>query len=323
MNNQFQSIAILMTTLAICACGTAGVGGAESDDDEANMVDALVGTSRFAPTSNVPANSPGTNPVNPQGNMPIDQGFNQPAPSGCVAGTSLGLCSVCGPGGQPQAAPADPNCPPVNCGVPGSYLQAEENADLVCYQAMGMAPITPPCSGIGQCAPQEVACQGVQRIEVARIMGADPCQTLTGCVGQEPPLVMEQPVDAMCNRTGRCQGPDGQRRCNVQVPAYCKIDVAVNAMLFCDAGVEGMKTYCEYFVAPPGGQRTTCDTFCTELGLESCDNVMGESCCWNNANDRTCEKGEGIQCRDNACGDPMGCSAQICRCYRPSQAGGN
>ena len=177
----FRHLIILSATFIFISCGSAAVDDADSDDEMMNAVDALVGTSRFAPTSDFPG-TPGTNPANPQGAMMIDQGVNQPAPSGCIAGTSLGLCSVCGPTGQPQAAPADPNCPPVDCGIPGTYERVEENGDLVCQQIMGMAPVSPPCSGVGQCAAPEVACQAVQRVEVARIVGADPCQTLTGAM---------------------------------------------------------------------------------------------------------------------------------------------
>ena len=308
-------IAVLMVGIG-CAGDDVPTGPSSDSPTGSSGFDALVGTSRLGPGQEIPGNN-----MNPSG--ALDQGFGnpqQPPMQGCALGQVLGLCSVCGPNGQPQMPQTDPMCPPIDCGQQNAgYVKEEVGSDIICYQSSGApAGAAPACSAIGQCAPAAQACQDAQRMEVERIP-SDPCRVMDGCSGAQGPTIRELNRETPCNRTGICRGADGQRQCSVQVPGFCRINDAANAQFFCESGMENGRQFCEFFVAPPGGGRTRCVDFCGELGLEICDTQAGEQCCWNNENNSTCQKSEGILCDGEPCQDPAGCTDQICRCYRPSQ----
>ena len=234
----------------------------------------------------------------------------------CTPNTVVGECEVCDPNGQPIKPDIEPNCPPINCGSNAGYELADEPGRTVCYEIVREASSNSVCAEIGRCATQEEYCGPMSRRE-ALALESNPCAFMDGCTGQTPPRIESLPEGRPCNRSGECQGLGESARCSVQVPSYCPLEDAPDAMLFCDTGMDEGQRYCEYYVQPPFGG-TTCESFCADLSLESCDQMNGNRrCCWNNTMPDNCATATEFFHCDGASCDGESCRDQICRCFVP------
>ena len=294
-----------------------GVAQEDAEDDE------LVGTSRPGPISDGTAATGGANAaltgnINGSGTGApgVISGMPVSTAAPCTPNTVVGECEVCDANGQPIKPDIEPNCPPINCGSNAGYELADEPGRTVCYEIVREAGSNSVCAEIGRCATQEEYCGPMSRRE-ALALESNPCAFMDGCTGQTPPRIESLPEGRTCNRSGECQGLGESARCSVQVPSYCPLEDAPDAMLFCDTGMDEGQRYCEYYVQPPFGG-TTCESFCADLSLESCDQMNGNRrCCWNNTMPDNCATATEFFHCDGASCDGESCRDQICRCFVP------
>ncbi len=296
-----------------CAGGS-GQGGSAGD--------ALVGsTGATGSTPGAGGGLTGTTGGSPTGST----GGTVPLPGeDCEPETVLGLCHVCTADGRPALPADDPACPPLDCAAFDVYARRDDGGVIRCTHR----PAAPPpgfarCTAPGQCvtvatreicvvapapepAPEAAPDAGPFAPDAgpfAPDAGPAPpqpetlvvdavCASVTGCAGSAPPNVMFAPEGTPCNGAGTC---DATGRCSV--PAAC---ARFGEHPFCASAEVGEETECEFWVAAPAGEKTTCRAFCEGAG----------ACCvdaWPDTAPESCEHGGASNCTDEH-GD------LVCRC---------
>ncbi len=291
--------------LAGCALIVGCAGGEPVDDptDPQTASGAIDGGVDAAPTPDPPgpvnppqgAEDPPDDPQEPppQDPPPQDPPPQDPPDEPCEPFTRLGVCSICGPDGAPQAPETDAQCPPVECGEELAYAQVSEDGDIVCYETRRDPGDAGGCLDVGVCATADDLCGETVRVEVARITDG-PCAEMVGCAGLAPPEVIErigQPchTHGVCNIDGVCSAPPECEDFDPQV-----------ARRYCSGGYEGAAPWCEFFVDPPGD--ASCTAVCAAQGMIC-------AAAWDE-NDNSCQRNDARGC-DAAAND------FVCRCRAP------
>lgn len=201
----------------------------------------------------------------------------------CAPGARLGLCRICGEGGEEVAPAGDAECG-IECG------------DLDLYRRDGAACVLTrhapreglgSCEGLGACrdAASDAWCapttpDGTGAVE-------DACNRVDGCLGDQPPAVTPLPGES-CDGGGRCNA-DGA----CVPPPACAYD----GQVLCGAGFDDAgQPYCQFWI-----EWTSCDDHCAALGLTCLqawdDPVWGDRC----------ETRGSIRCRSERI-------SHVCRC---------
>lgn len=227
----------------------------------------------------------------PPPDMPVG---GQP-PENCMAGTRIGLCSICGNDGTPRNPGTDDQCPIDCAGV--VYEQAEQpDGSVTCTLNERAAMVdTVSCTAVGVCDTDPTRLCGEPLTQDFGTAG--PCQVMGGCVGEEPPQIMVADDGTACGEDGAGMCVGGT--CELDDP--CAIDNPF-AGEFCGEGMDGVNGWCEWYVNGPGNNDYSCNDFCGSIGMQ-CLAV------WNN---------DGIGCRHGGgwdCGERG--DDQICRCTYP------
>lgn len=260
-------------------------GGMETDDPPLPDQPAPVN-----PPMDPPDDPPMDPPDDPRMDPPDDPPMDPPA---CEPFTRLGVCSICGPDGTPQAPETDAQCPPVECGPELTHEQVSENNEVVCYEIRQANSGAGTCLDVGTCATAADVCGEPVRTEVARVADG-PCAELLGCAGPAPPEVLER-IGQPCNTHGLCN-VDGV----CSSPAACADFDPQVAREYCGGGYEGAAPWCEFFVDPPGD--ASCNDVCAAEGMIC-------MAAWSEDNN-SCRKGDGLACDRRA-------NDFVCRCRAP------
>lgn len=212
--------------------------------------------------------------------------------AGCTPGQRLGVCSVCNNDGMPSNPGLDAECP-VDC-AGFAYEQVPGEGGVVRCVLSERARVVDDvvCLDVGVCETDPAILCGQPNTQ--QFAEAMPCQLMEGCVGEEPPQVMQAPNGTAC-------GDEGEGTCNNGV---CEIDdpCAINnpfAGEFCGQGDDNGNPWCEWYVDGPGNNDYSCHDFCSSIGM-FCLAV------WNNVR-VGCGHGDGWNCNERA-------DDQICRC---------
>ena len=131
----------------------------------------------------------------------VNVGMGGDVALGCVPGTQLGLCEICGPGGARFAPQRDLACRD-QLGCEASRYRTEQVADVPrCIELR--SEHDGRCSGIGMCRAEPDSC--VYREVVLAVQNE--CAEVVSCEGVAMPELRLQPVTSPCgNGTDMCTG---------------------------------------------------------------------------------------------------------------------
>lgn len=217
--------------------------------------------------------------VNPDMRM----GYNPD--NGCQIGSSLGLCSVCGPSQTAIKPPNDENCPRVDCQSLATYeVRNLDDGGKVC-EYYPFAQTGDNCEVQGLCVENpQLICTAQPMEEILEWRPG--CGTFEGCEGTTPPSTTYEVEGTLCYEFGTCN-QIGQ--CSVHESCY-GLDY-VDGNEHCSSDQNGCKVYASARNYNAAIQRLNCQQYCFR-------GRGGKGCVDGWVANGACQEGENIGCNE-------------------------